>query len=100
MKSHPFQKKFSKNSDAIYFHAETAAIHTAEKKFQFNKFESAQLYIYRFKYDSSKKIKLIDGLAAPCSGCLKCIKNYGIKNIIYSLDNIDNNTKKYGIMLL
>lgn len=100
MKSHPFQKRYSRNSEAIFFHAETSAIHIAEKRMDFNKFESSEIYIYRSKYYSSDKEKFVSGLAFPCEGCLRCIKEYGISKIIYSLDHIDGSDENFGVMLL
>lgn len=100
MKSHPFQKKYARNEDAIYFHAETSAIFNAHKKLKFDKFESSILYTYRSKYDSTKKIQLISGLSAPCDGCLKCIKDYGIKAVVYSLDHIERTKNNYGVLEL
>ena len=100
MKSHPFQKKYSKNSDAIFFHAETSAIYIADKKLNFNKFESSTLYIYRSKYYSSDKERFISGLAAPCEGCLKCIKDYKIGKVIYSLNYVEDCENHFGVMIL
>jgi deoxycytidylate deaminase len=100
MKSHPYQMRYGRNPEAIYWHAETSAIFTADKKLGFDKFKNSSLYIARVKYDSSDKIKFISGLAAPCEGCLRCIMEYGIKEVIYTLDEIDNVKEHYGVIVL
>lgn len=86
-KSHPFQKKWSKNSDAIYLHAENDAILNALRKgFNVDDLRYTSLYICRMKYNSSNKRKMISGLACPCEGCMKSIINFNIRNIYFSLD--------------
>jgi deoxycytidylate deaminase len=96
MKSHPYQKKYGRNEDAIYFHAETSAIYTADKRMGFDKFQNSILYVCRIKYESTEKRSMISGLAKPCSGCMRCIQHYGIKSVIYTMDEIND----YGIMVL
>lgn len=83
-KSHTFQKKFAKNEEAIYFHAETHAIYAAMQK-GFKQFNKATIIVARFKYASTKKDKIILANARPCGGCFSCILKFGIKNIIYSI---------------
>lgn len=100
MKSHPYQRKYARNPEAIYWHAETSAIYIADKKIGFDKFKHSSLYVTRVKYDSSDKIKFISGLAAPCDGCLRCIREYGIKEVIYTLDHIDGVKENYGVLVL
>lgn len=86
MKSHPFQSKFSKNMDSIYLHAETDTIKNALKYVDLKTIEQSTLYICRVKYASSDKKKMIYGLAKPCLGCMKCLTNFSIKNVIYTED--------------
>lgn len=86
MKSNPFQKKYGKNEYAIYKHAEVDAIQTA-LKLRFDRFEGSYLYVARMKYESTERNNYVSGLAMPCDGCLRCIKEYGIKNVIYTMDN-------------
>ncbi len=100
MKTHPYQRRYGKNEECIYWHAETAAIYTADKKLGFDKFKNSILYIARVKYDSTEKVSFVSGLAAPCDGCFRCIKDYGIKTVIYTLDQIDNCNENIGVMML
>ena len=87
MKSHPFQAKYGKNEDAIYLHAETSAIRNALKYISTEELEKSTLYVCRVKFDDSFKRKLIFGLSKPCPGCERCISTFGIKNVVYSMDN-------------
>jgi len=95
MKSHPYQKKYGRNEEAIYFHAETSAIYTADKRIGFDKFHNSILYVCRLKYESTEKLSLVTGLAKPCDGCMRCIQHYGIKSVIYTMDEPDN----YGVII-
>lgn len=86
-KSHPFQAKFSKNEDAVYLHAETDAIKNALKYITVEELEKSTLYVCRVKFSDTTKKKMVFGLSRPCSGCARCISTFGIRNVIYSLDN-------------
>lgn len=96
MKSSPFQKKWSKNEFAIFFHAETRVIHSALSN-GFDKFSKSTLYVYRLKWDSWEKRLKIFANATPCSGCIKCIKHFGIRNVRYTLDG-DECNNHFGLM--
>lgn len=100
MKTHPYQKRYGKNVDSIFWHSETSAIYTADKRIKFNKFEDSILYVARIKYDSSEKTNFVSGLASPCPGCLQCIKDYGIKKVIYTMNHIDGYKEHFGILTL
>lgn len=100
MKTHPYQRKFGRNYDSIYWHAETSAIYVADKKINYDKIENCVLYIARVKYDGTDKLNFISGLAFPCDGCLRCIKSYGIKSVVYTLDHIEGTKENFGILTL
>lgn len=95
-KTHPFQKKFGKNDDSIFLHAEIDAILQAKKYLPLDKLSESSLYIIRRK----KKLSLdwygrkyhtdTWGLAKPCSGCTSCIRHFKIKNVFFSLEGFDN----------
>ena len=85
-KSHPFQKKYGTNSDAIFLHAETDAIYNAIRKYDAEIVSKSTLYVYRIKWENEKKRRLISGLAKPCVGCQRAIATFNIKNVCYSLD--------------
>lgn len=100
MKTHPYQRKYGRNADAIFWHAETSAIFNADKRVGFDKFKNSVLYIARVKYDSCEKNNFISGLAMPCVGCMKCIKDYGIGAVIYTIDHIEDTKENYGVLVL
>ena len=85
MKSHPFQAKFSKNKEAVYLHAETSAIKNALKYVSVDDLERATLYVARIK--SCPNHLLHFGLSRPCSGCVRCINTFGIRQVVFSLDH-------------
>lgn len=100
MKSHPYQSRYARNQEAIYWHSETSALYTADKKLGFDKFSNSVLYIARLKYESTKKDTLISGICLPCEGCMRCIKHYGIKTVIYTTDPIEGSKESIGILKL
>jgi tRNA(Arg) A34 adenosine deaminase TadA len=81
MKSHPLQAKYGANTDSIYLHAEISAIKNALKIISINDLKKCTLYVFR-----QRKIKgqYQHGLAKPCSGCMRAIVEFGIKNVIYT----------------
>lgn len=85
-KSHPFQARYGKNKDAVYLHAETAAIKNALKYISVAELEKATLYVCRVKFSDAAKKAFIFGLSKPCSGCFRCINTFNIKQVVYSLD--------------
>jgi deoxycytidylate deaminase len=88
MKSDPLQARFGENSEKIYLHAEIAAIKNALKCLGVFDLKRCSLYIYR-----KKKVNGVYcmGLAKPCSGCMRAIVEFGLKEVIYSNDkgNVD-----------
>jgi hypothetical protein len=87
MKSHPFQARFSRNSESIYLHAETDCIKNALRIIDINEISKSTLYICRIKYCDTSKKQLIWGLSKPCNGCAKAIATFNIKNVVYTCDN-------------
>lgn len=85
MKSHPFQAKFSKNKEAVYLHAETSAIKNALKYISISEIEKATLYVTRLKSSPTHKLRF--GFSRPCSGCMRCINTFGLKQVVFSLDD-------------
>lgn len=99
MKTHPYQHRYGRNNECVYWHAETLAIYNAEKRLGFTKFNKSTLYVARLKFNSPLKQKLISGLAKPCSGCTRCIIDYGIPRVIYTLDQIEGVSEHCGTMI-
>jgi deoxycytidylate deaminase len=86
-KSHPFQKKYASNEDAIFLHAETDAIYNALRKYDTETVAKAKLYVCRMKWVNDRKHYFIQGLAKPCKGCQRAIANFNIKHVCYTMDN-------------
>ena len=82
LKTHPFQAKYSKNSQALYMHSENAAILRALKKIGEDELKNSILYVARVKNPGN-----VWGLACPCEGCMKAIDKFKIKNVVYTDEN-------------
>lgn len=83
MKSHPFQLQYSKNKDAIYLHAEIAAIKNAFRILDLKDFKYTSLYICRVK-KFARGSDWMFGMAKPCAGCQKAIAEFDIRNVFYT----------------
>jgi len=86
-KTHPFQKKFSVNSDAIFLHAETDAIYNATRKYDTEIIAKSKLYVSRVKYFDGNKKYFVQGISRPCDGCQRAIANFNIKHVCFTKDN-------------
>jgi deoxycytidylate deaminase len=86
MRTHPFQAKFGKNPESIFWHAETNAIFNALRVVDVDSLKKADLYVYRVMYSSTKREKFILGNAKPCPGCARCITDFGIKRVFYTTE--------------
>jgi len=94
MKSHPLQAKYGKNKEAIFLHAEIAAIRNALRELEVDELSKCEIYIARVKKEKPFSKKYIWGLAAPCSGCRRAIAEFGLKRVIYTT----NEHGKYGVI--
>src|SRR5690349_12584527 len=75
-KTHPFHAKFSghANKDAIFLHAETAAIYNASRHMSPSDLASCSLYVARVKRPHKTAQNWIVADAKPCQkGCQQCI---------------------------
>jgi deoxycytidylate deaminase len=81
-KTHPFQKKYGKNSDAIFLHAEIDAIKNSLKYIGTDELSRASLYVARAKKTGRH---FMQGLAKPCEyGCCKAITAFNIRSVYYT----------------
>ena len=74
VRTHPLQAKFAKQSgkkDAIYVHAELAALLKAREPVH-------KLVVLRYDKDGRP------ALAKPCASCQLAIKHYGVKYVEHS----------------
>ena len=86
MRSHPIQKKYGKNDEAIYLHAEINAIVNSLNHVDKDDLRKADLYVYRVKKDPVERKHWVDGLSCPCEGCMSAIDAFKIKRVVYSTD--------------
>lgn len=84
LRSHPFASRWGKNPDAVFWHAETKAIHSFIRKHHPDDLQKATMYVMRIKRPLSNTNKWVMGMARPCKGCLSCIQDFGIPRVIYS----------------
>lgn len=95
IKTHPFQKKYAKNPCALFLHAETCAICRALKNISLNDLSKASLYILRIKREREGG-NFIWGNSMPCAGCMRCIVEFNINKVIFSVN--DNKSKSYEVV--
>jgi deoxycytidylate deaminase len=79
MKSHPLQKRFGKNEDAIFLHAEMSALVNALKRVSVEQLKKATLYVARSRHGVIRMSK-------PCLGCQSAIIHFGIQNVFWTED--------------
>jgi deoxycytidylate deaminase len=88
MRSHPVQKKYGKNDESIFLHAEINAIVNSLNHVDKDDLRKADLYVYRVKKDmhDPKRAHWVDGMSCPCEGCMSAIDAFKIKRVVYSTD--------------
>lgn len=84
LKSHPFQNRFGKNSESMFWHAETHAVHNFLRKHLVSELVRSTLYVVRVKPPRSAGVDWSVAMARPCRGCTRCIWDHGIPRVIYS----------------
>lgn len=82
-KSHPLQKRYSRNIYKIYLHAETLAIINAIR--DGNSLEGTTLWVVRSRNKSRSGIGIEREMAIslPCIGCQRALISFGIKRVFY-----------------
>ena len=95
-KTHPFQATYGKNKDAIFLHAEVSAIKNALNQVSPDDLKKATLYVARAKKaNNHPRSKDIQGMAKPCTGCLRCISDFDIKRVVHTTSVQD----EYGVFV-
>lgn len=82
--SHPLQKKYSSHPEKIFLHAEIDCILNAVRAASIRDLRESIMYVARVKRPSEKSRLWVFGEARPCTGCAQAIKDYGIKEILYT----------------
>lgn len=86
MKTHPLMRKYGKNKESVYLHAEISAIKNALRTMSIQELNGSDLYICRVKKTAPYAKGYVWGLAKPCEGCARAIIDFGIKNVYYTTD--------------
>jgi len=86
-KSHPFQSQYQKHEDAIFWHAETNAIHNALKKIEADLLSKCSLYVCRIRFKDDLSGEMMYGLSKPCKGCRSCINHFKIPTVLYTTNS-------------
>lgn len=84
-KTHPFQIKYRRTPDAIYLHAEVAAIKRATRHLSEKEMRRAVLISVRVKYDHDLTPRF--GMSKPCEGCQRAIVEFGIRQVYYTTES-------------
>ncbi len=87
-KTHPFQVEFAKHPEAVFLHAETAAINNALKLMSKEEmcFRKTTLYIVRIKRENGPGSSFVRALSKPCKGCMGAISQYNINKVVYTVN--------------
>ncbi len=89
MKSHPFQKKYGKNSAAIFSHSEINGIRNALRYVDADDLRKASLYTVRVKHPASYDRSYIYANAKPCIGCMRAIMEFKLRKVFWTNDDGD-----------
>lgn len=94
MRTDPMQAKYGRNKDSIFLHAEIHAIKNALRTNSVEDIRDTVLYVCRVKRPDERSRSFVSGMAKPCEGCMRAVAEFGIKNVIYTTDEIG----KYGVI--
>jgi len=89
-KRNVFSRLYSKHPRCV-IHSEIDAILQARRK---SDLRGAKIYVLRIRKDNAQVAN-----SRPCANCMRAIKNYGIKKVIYTIDGNDFesfNLSEYG----
>jgi len=90
-KTDPFVLDYQKHEQMEFLHAETHAIKKALRVLKDEKdLRKSTLYVCRIKCNHDNHDQLVRGLAKPCTGCQMAIDNYGIRRVVYTMNDTYN----------
>lgn len=75
-KTHTVQARFGKNAQAVYLHAEVAAIIQALKRVEVAELEGCDIYVARVAGVKREVAKV-----EPCAGCARAIADFKLRRI-------------------
>lgn len=74
-KSDPMAAKYGRHPEAVYPHAELAALKQALRFLEDDELANCTMYVARVKKDGSP------ALAKPCEGCQRALAEFGMGNV-------------------
>lgn len=92
-KTSPIQNRFKKNENAIYLHAEVACVKNALRHLDVEDFKKCDMFVVRVKrlvYEGD----FVYAMAEPCEGCSRCIAEFGIRNVYYTVEDPNETWRK------
>jgi tRNA(Arg) A34 adenosine deaminase TadA len=92
-KTSPIQNRFKKNENAIYLHAEVACVKNALRHLDVEDFKKCDMFVVRVKrlvYEG----EFVYAMAKPCEGCSRCIAEFGIRNVYYTVEDPNETWRK------
>lgn len=92
-KTSPIQNRFKKNENAIYLHAEVACVKNALRHLDVEDFKKCDMFVVRVKrlvYEGD----FVYAMAKPCEGCSRCIAEFGIRDVYYTVEDPNETWRK------
>tara|TARA_Y100000310_G_scaffold343046_1_gene448903 strand:+ start:2050 stop:2499 length:450 start_codon:yes stop_codon:yes gene_type:complete len=92
-KSDPMMIRYGMHEEAIYLHAEMAAIKESLRVIDMQDIHKATIYVARAKRPRPHSTDWITGLAKPCTGlngdggCAQAIRHHMFKRTVYTVEN-------------
>ena len=84
-KSDPLAAKYGRHPDAVYPHAELAAIKAALTVISVDELRDCTLYVARVLKNGEP------AMARPCTGCQRAISEFGIGNVVWTISRENTN---------
>lgn len=83
-KTHPMAAKFGKHEEAKCLHAEIAALINAINRYGVYILKKSTMYVARARNTIAQSDEFSWGMAKPCIGCERGIRQFGIKTAYYT----------------
>lgn len=77
-KSHPIQSKYKSRNERIFLHAELSAIHSVIRTRGVSYLQHCTLVVIRLDAEGN------EANSRPCIGCLRAIKEFGLKDFYHT----------------
>lgn len=89
LKTDPLQAQFAHSPHNMHMHAEIGAIKKGIVALKgYRPLRECRLFVCRAKQMSDTDTRFTWGLARPCPGCYSAIIQFGLKGLVYTLDDL------------